>query len=71
MLYVRYVVTSVIVVINRTVARDGYFFDGLNILISTFCTFCTFKVKSFSLPCIINNFLFASLKVLTNLENAY
>jgi hypothetical protein len=60
-------VTSVIVGIYGTVARDGYFFDGLNILISTFCTF---KVKSFLLPCIINNFLFASLEVFTNLENA-
>jgi hypothetical protein len=58
----------VIVGINRAVARDGYFFEGLNIFISAFCTF---KVKSFLLPCIINNFLFASLKVFTNLENAY
>ncbi len=46
-----------------TVSRDGYFFEGLNILNSTFCV-CALSYT-------IINFLFASLKLLTNFENAY
>jgi hypothetical protein len=50
------------------------FFEGLNILISTFCVFAgrfPGLSKSFSLPHTIINFLFAPLKLLTNFENAY
>jgi hypothetical protein len=57
-----------------TVSRDGYFFEGLNILISTFCA-CTdvFQSlsKAFSLRYPIINFLLATLKLLNNFENAY
>ncbi len=57
-----------------TVSRDEYFFEGLNILISTFCV-CADGFQSlsnsFSLPDTIINFLFASLKLLTNFDNAY
>jgi hypothetical protein len=54
-----------------TVTRDGYFFDSLNILISTFCVCddgfqCV--LKGFSLPYTNINFLFASLTLLTNFE---
>ncbi len=40
--------------------------DGLNILISTFCV----RYALFSLPYITINFLFASLNLLFNFENA-
>jgi hypothetical protein len=57
-----------------TVSRDGYFFDSLNILISTFCVCddgfqCV--LKSFSLPYTNIKFLFSSLKLLTNFEKCY
>jgi hypothetical protein len=58
-----------------TVSGDGYFFEGLNILISAFCE-CADGLQglskaSCSLPYTIINILFASLKLLTNFENAY
>ncbi len=53
-----------------TVSGDGYYFEGLNILISTFCV-CVDGFKRFSLPYTIINFLFASLNSLTHFENAY
>jgi hypothetical protein len=53
----------------RTVSRDGYFFEGLNILISTVCVWDD-GFQGLSLPNKIINFLFASLKSLTNFENA-
>jgi hypothetical protein len=51
----------------------GYFFEGLNILISTFCA-CADGFqglpKAFHYPIYtIINFLFASLELLTNFEN--
>ncbi len=57
-------------------SRDGYFFEGLNILNSTFCV-CADGFQDLSKACqlslifTIMNFLFASLKALTNFENAY
>ncbi len=54
-----------------TVSRDGYFLKVLNILISTFCVMMVFLLfQSFSLPYTMINFLFASLKLLTNFENS-
>jgi hypothetical protein len=54
------------------VARDGYFFEGLNILINTLCV-CDdcFQGLSKAFHCpiyTILNFLFASLKLLNNFE---
>jgi hypothetical protein len=49
-------------------------FEGLNILISTYSV-CADDFqdlsKAFHIPCTIINFIFASLKSLTNFENAY
>ncbi len=57
-----------------TLSRDGYFFEGLNILISTFCE-CADDFqglsKAFHYPVQLLTFYFASLKLLTNFENAY
>ncbi len=50
------------------VSRDGYFFEGLNILISTFCV-CADGFQDLSKVIhypIQLYFLFASLKLLTN-----
>jgi hypothetical protein len=47
------------------VSQDGYFFEGLTILITTFCVCADgFKV----LQKLFSNFLFASLKLITNFE---
>jgi hypothetical protein len=54
--------------LKGTVSQDGYFFEGLTILITTFCVCADgFKV----LQKLFSNFLFASLKLITNFENAY
>jgi hypothetical protein len=60
-------------VLNGTVSRDGYFFEGLNISISTFCV-CDDGFqglsKDFHYPIqILLQLLFASLKTLPNFEN--
>jgi hypothetical protein len=51
--------------LKGTVSRDGYFFDGLNILISTFCV-CADGYqglsKAFHYPVQLLTFLFAFLK---------
>jgi hypothetical protein len=57
-----------------TVSRDGYFFWKFKYYSQPFlCMRCWFSrpSKSFSLPYIIIKFLFVSLKLLTNFENAY
>ncbi len=54
--------------------RDGHFFEGLNILISTFCVFTDGSqdlAKAFHYTYTSINSLFASLKLLTNFENAF
>jgi hypothetical protein len=58
------------ITLKGTVLRDGYFSEGLNILISisVYALVVLRSFKSFSLPHII---LFASLKFHTNFENAY
>jgi hypothetical protein len=57
-----------------TVSRDGYFFEGLNSLIGT-CCMCADGFqglsKAFHYPINCIKFLFASLKLLINFENAY
>ncbi len=50
-----------------SVSRDCLFFEGLNMLTSTFCD----HSKAFHGPYKIINFLIASLKLLTNSENAH
>ncbi len=53
-------------------SRDGYFFEGLNILISTFCV-CADGFQDLSkllTSLTFINFLFAPLKLPTNFENA-
>ncbi len=68
-------VTYSVTWIKGTVSRDGYFFEGLDILISTFCAcadgFQGLLKASFALLYTIINFLFAYLKSLINFENAY
>ncbi len=56
--------------VKGTVSRDGYFFDGLNILTVSYvyALMVSRPFKSFSLPYLIDNFLFASLKLLTILK---
>ncbi len=56
--------------LTGTVSRDGYFLQCINILVRTFVyALIVFEIfQSFSVPYIIINFLFASLKLLTNLE---
>jgi hypothetical protein len=55
-------------------SREGYFFEDINILISTFFV-CPHDFqglsKAFHDPIKLFNFLFASLKLLTSFENAY
>jgi hypothetical protein len=56
------------------VSRDGYFFEGLNILISTFCVCAdSFQgiLKASHYPIQLLTFLFASFKFFTKFENAY
>ncbi len=66
--------TPVFITFKGTVSRDEYFFEGLNILINTFCVCAdgfqglSMAFKSFSLPYKSVNFLIASLKLLTNLK---
>ncbi len=58
--------------VKGTMTRDGYFFKGLNILISTFCVCAVgFQDLSKAVPYTIINFLVVSLKLLTNFENSY
>jgi hypothetical protein len=60
--------------IKGTVSQDGYFFERPNISISIFCEYAVgFQglSKFFHYPTTIFNFLIASLKFLTNFENAY
>ncbi len=65
-----------LVSVNGTVSRDGYFFEGLNILIGTFCVFTDgFQrfSKAFHYPiCTIIQFylLLYGITLLTNSENA-
>ncbi len=59
-------------VLKGTVPRDGYFYEGLNISISTFCV-CDDGFqglsKAFHYPIqLLLQLLFASLKTLTNFE---
>jgi hypothetical protein len=59
---------------KETVSRDGYFFWKFKHFDQHFrCMRWWFSrpFKSFTLPCTIINFMFASLKLLTNFENAY
>ncbi len=54
--------------------RVDIFFEGLNILIRTFCVYADgFQglSKAFHYPIQLLTFLSASLKLLTNFENAY
>jgi hypothetical protein len=61
-------------IVKGTVSWDGYIFEELNISISIFCA-DVFQVllmafHGTTVPYTITNFLFASLKLLTNVENA-
>jgi hypothetical protein len=58
--------------VKGTVSRDGYFFKGLNILTRTFCECADdFQGLSEAFYCHIQLLIFlASLKLLTNFENA-
>jgi hypothetical protein len=59
--------------LKGTVSRDGYFLEGLNILISTLCV-CADGLqglsKAFHYPIKLLTF-FSYLKLFTNFENAY
>ena len=56
--------------VKGTVSRDGYFFEGLSILISTFCV-CADGFQGLSKAFHYPIELLASLKLLTYFENAY
>ncbi len=58
--------------VKGTVSRDGYFFEGLNIFISTFCV-CAHGFQSLSqaFQFCIHLVTFYLLLLLTNFENAY
>ncbi len=61
--------------LKGAVSRDGYFFEGLNILISTFC-FCVYAdgfqglSEAFHNPIQLSAFISFSI-LHTNFENAY
>ncbi len=54
-------------------SQDGYFIEGLIIqtVLSVYALAVFKALQKLSLPFTIINFLFASLKLVTNFENAY